>query len=84
MIQFKNKRQTEIYWLSDATFYDPINTKYQFIKPFLEKNVYKISVCIEEYEAFKDIQPKHNFDIDHNCQIFIKLAHFQPPPRCHY
>ena len=26
-----------LFWLSDATFYDSINTIYQFIKPFLDK-----------------------------------------------
>ena len=35
--QFKNPRPTR---LSDATFYDCINTLYQFIKPFLDKNVF--------------------------------------------
>ena len=34
--------------MSDVTFYDRINTIYQFIKPFLDKNVY-----FEEYGAFK-------------------------------
>ena len=30
-----------MYRLSDATFYDRINTMYQFVEPFLdEKNVY--------------------------------------------
>ena len=37
MIQFKNERLTEIYRLSDNTFYDLINTIYQFIKTFLDK-----------------------------------------------
>ena len=36
------------YSLSDSTFYDHINTLCQFIKPFLDKNVY-----FEEYEAIK-------------------------------
>ena len=39
----------KFYRLSDATFYDPINTMYQFIKPFLDK---KISY-FEEYGVFK-------------------------------
>ena len=30
----------KFYRLSDATFYDRINTIYQFIKPFLDKNVH--------------------------------------------
>ena len=34
LLQFKNERLTEI---SDATFYGCINTIYQFIKPFLDK-----------------------------------------------
>ena len=34
--------------LSDATFYDCINTIYQFVKPFLET---KMSI-FEEYGAF--------------------------------
>ena len=36
LTQFKNKRLTEISQLSDATFYDRINSIYQFIKPFLD------------------------------------------------
>ena len=39
----------KFYRLSDATFYDLINTIYQFIKPFLDK---KMSI-FEEYGAFK-------------------------------
>ena len=27
----------KFYWMSDATFYDRINTIYQFIKTFLDK-----------------------------------------------
>ena len=38
----------KFYRLSDDTFYDPINTIYQFIKPFLDK---KMSI-FEEYGAF--------------------------------
>ena len=37
------------YRLSDATFYDHINTIYQFIKPFLDN---EMSIC-EEYRAVK-------------------------------
>ena len=29
--------QPNLYRLSDATFYDRINTIYQFVKPFLDK-----------------------------------------------
>ena len=36
-IQFKTERLTKFYWLSDSTFYDCINTMYQFIKPFLDE-----------------------------------------------
>ena len=36
----QNERLTEILQVSGATFYDCINTIYQFIKPFLDKNVY--------------------------------------------
>ena len=40
-IQFKNERLFVFYRPPDATFYDRINTIYQFIKPFLDKkNVY--------------------------------------------
>ena len=39
----------KFYRLSDATFYDRINTVYQFIKPFWDK---KISI-FEEYGPFK-------------------------------
>ena len=39
----------KFYRLSDATFYDHINTIYQFIKPFLDN---KMSI-FEEYGAFK-------------------------------
>ena len=49
LIQFRNERQTEIFRLSDATFYDCINTIYQLIKSFLDN---KMSV-FEEYGAFK-------------------------------
>ena len=52
-IHFKNERLTEILQLSGATFYDRINTIYQFIKPFLNN---KMSI-FEEYGAFKDISP---------------------------
>ena len=41
--QFKNARLmrfSRLTRLSDATFYDCINTIYKFIKPFLDKNVY--------------------------------------------
>ena len=37
MLQVKSERLTEFYRLSDATFYDRIDTIYQFIKPFLDK-----------------------------------------------
>ena len=47
-IHFKNER-LKFYRLSGATFYDCINTIYQFIKPFLDD---KMSV-FEEYGAFK-------------------------------
>ena len=36
LIQFKNKR-LKFYRLSDATFYDRIDTIYQFMKTFLDK-----------------------------------------------
>ena len=39
----------KFYRQSGATFYDRINTIYQFIKPFLDK---KMST-FEEYGAFK-------------------------------
>ena len=47
MIQFKNER-LKVYRLSAATFYDRINNIYQFIKPFLDK---QLSI-FEEYGAF--------------------------------
>ena len=37
--------------MSDATFYDRMNTIYQFIKPFLDKK--KKMFIFEEYGAFK-------------------------------
>ena len=40
--------QLKFYRLSDATFYDCINTMYHFIKPFLDN---KMSI-FEEYGAF--------------------------------
>ena len=46
---FKNDRLTEFYRLSGATFYDCINTIYQFIKPFLDNKM----PIFEEYGAFK-------------------------------
>ena len=48
----KNERLTEIFRLSGATFYDSINTIYQFIKPFLEKKNMSI---FEEYGALKQV-----------------------------
>ena len=36
LIQFKKERLTDFYRLSSATFYDRINTIYQFIKSFLD------------------------------------------------
>ena len=53
-LHFKNERLSEIYRLSVATFYDCINTIYQFIKPFLDN---KMSI-FKEYGAFKDIRIK--------------------------
>ena len=38
----------KFYRLSDVTFYDCINTIYQFIKPFLENKKY----IFKEYGAF--------------------------------
>ena len=46
---FKNERLNEINKLSDATFYDCINTIYQFIKPFLDNKMY----IFGEYATFK-------------------------------
>ena len=46
---FKNERLFEILQLSAVTFYDCINTIYQFIKPFLNN---KMSI-FEEYGTFK-------------------------------
>ena len=42
--------QEPFYWLSGATFYDCINTIYQFIKPFLDN---KMSI-FEGYGAYKE------------------------------
>ena len=44
----KQRDSLKFYRLSDATFYDRINTIYQFIKPFLDK---KMSI-FKEYGAF--------------------------------
>ena len=46
---FKKRDSLKFYKLSGATFYDCINTIYQFIKPFLDN---KMSI-FEEYGAFK-------------------------------
>ena len=46
----KGRDLLKFYKLSDATFYDRINTIYQFIKPFLDK---KKKSIFEEYGAFK-------------------------------
>ena len=40
--------------LSDATFYDRINTIYQFIKPFMDKKKY----IFKEYGAFNIVFPR--------------------------
>ena len=40
----------KFYRLSGPTFYDCINTIYQFIKPFLDNKMF----IFEEYGAFKD------------------------------
>ena len=45
---FKNER-LKFYRLPGATFYDCINTIYQFIKPFLDN---KMSVFLGIYGAF--------------------------------
>ena len=45
----RTRDQLKFYRTSGATFYDCINTIYQFIKPFLE---IKMSI-LEEYGAFK-------------------------------
>ena len=42
----------KFYRLSDATFYDRVNTTYQFIKPFLDN---KMSI-FEEYGAFNEVK----------------------------
>ena len=42
--------QLNLYRLSDATFYDRINTIYQFVKPFLDKK-YLLS---RKYGAFNE------------------------------
>ena len=47
----KTKYKQKFYMMSDATFYDRINTIYQFIKPFLNK-IKQMSI-FEEYGAFK-------------------------------
>ena len=44
----KTRDWLKFYKLSDATFYDPINTIYQFIEPFLDKKY----LFVEEYGAF--------------------------------
>ena len=36
----KTRDLLKFYRLSDATFYDPINNIYQFIKPFLDKTLF--------------------------------------------
>ena len=50
--------ELKFYRLPDATFYDCINTIYQFIKPFLDNNLTEMSI-FEEYRAFKQslLQP---------------------------
>ena len=45
----KNERLPEFHRLSGATFYDCINTTYQFIKPFLDN---KMSF-LGKYGAYK-------------------------------
>ena len=45
----KTSDELKFYMLSGATFYDCINTKYQFIKPFLDNNM----PIFEECGAFK-------------------------------
>ena len=49
---FKNESLTEILWLPGATFYDCINTIYQFIKSFLDN---KMSI-FEGYGALFHLQ----------------------------
>ena len=55
------------YMLSDATFYDHINTIYQFIKPFLDK---KISI-FEEYGALNLYFSLGKFSTWKNDDIFL-------------
>ena len=52
LIQFKIRDKLKIYRLSDATFYDRINTIQQFIKPFTDKK--KMSI-FEVYGAFNGL-----------------------------
>ena len=50
LIQLKYERLTEVYMLSDTTFYDRIDTTYQFIKLFLDKTMF----IFMAYGAFND------------------------------
>ena len=58
----------KFYRLSDATFYDHINTIYQFMKPFLDK---KKKSILEEYGAFKNTR---NYD-----QVCFTTSHYPSP-----
>ena len=49
IFKLKNIVYSIYYRLSDATFYDCINTKYQYIKPSWTTKMY----IFEKYEAFK-------------------------------
>ena len=72
-ISFQEWDYLKFYRLSGATFYDCINTIYQFIKPFLDN---KVSV-FEEYGAFKTtplIRPLLGSPKDGlNCRILLNI-----------
>ena len=58
----------KIYRLSIATFYDCINTIYQFSKSFLDN----IMSIFEEYGAFNTLQPLYNM-VHYNTVLDITL-----------
>ena len=65
--------ELKFYRLSGATFYDCINTIYQFIKPFLDN---KMSV-FKEYGAFKgyrDTFMKDRGQAIVKCFLFVFLS----------
>ena len=68
-MQFKNERLTKILQLSDATFYDSINTIHQFIKPFWDKTCLFWGINLLNLSGIK-----HVYFEEYGASIFVMEA----------